>query len=390
MIPLMKHSKPNQTSLKEIAFVFLKLGTTSFGGPAVHIAMMKDEVVSRKKWLSQTEYLDLLGAVNLIPGPNSTEMAIHVGFHQRRWKGLWVAGVSFIFPAMMIVWTVARFYTRYQTLPEVSAILYGIKPVVIAVVFQALISLGRTAIRSKNIAIFGVMALVLAIKGLNEVAILFLVGGASIIYQLSRRTSLISLLSFLFASNTLEAAALSSQVPVTTSKLFLLFLKTGSVLFGSGYVLLAFLKADLVTHFHWLTESQLLDAIAVGQLTPGPVFTTATFIGYLLAGNQGAVAATMGIFLPAFIFVALSAHWIPKLRQSKLASSFLDGVNVASLALMTLTTWELGRNTLVDPISWMIGLSAGFLLIRFRVNSAWLVFAGGLIGYGLQTTASTI
>lgn len=378
-----------QTSLREIALLFLKLGTTAFGGPAAHIAMMKDEVVNRRKWLTESEFLDYLGATNLIPGPNSTEMAIHIGQHRRGWAGLVVAGASFILPAMAIVWTIAWAYMRFGSLPHVSGILYGIKPVVIAVVVQALWGLGCTALKTPFLGILGITSLVLNAAGMNEIAVILLGGILAMTAKKLRSPSASPLLVLalpLFASAPKVLAGVTAVLPASISKMFLIFLKIGSVLFGSGYVLLAFLRADFVENLHWLTEAQLLDATAVGQFTPGPVFTTATFIGYVLAGNLGAFLATIGIFLPAFFFVTISAPLIPRIRNSPLAGALLDGVNVASLALMAFVAWELGRATLVDVPTVLIALIAAVLLIRYKINSAWLVIAGGVVGYLISFT----
>lgn len=377
-----------RTSLREIALLFLKLGTIAFGGPAAHIAMMKQEVVNRRRWLSESEFLDYLGATSLIPGPNSTELAIHVGHHRRGWAGLAVAGASFILPAMLIVWVIAWAYMKYGSLPQVSGILYGVKPVVIAVVVQALWGLGRTALKSSLLVAVGVAALAANAAGMNEVAVIALGGAAAMLARKIKSpsasvTPALGLVTLAVAPKAL-AATVVGAASVSLSTMFLIFLKIGSVLFGSGYVLLAFLRTDFVENLHWLTETQLLDATAVGQFTPGPVFTTATFIGYVLAGHQGALLATLGIFLPAFFFVAVSAPLIPSLRRSPLAGAFLDGVNVASLALMAFVTWELGIATLVDWLTVVIALATAVLLIRYKINSAWLVLAGGVIGYVQQ------
>jgi chromate transporter len=373
-----------QTSLPEIALLFLKLGTTAFGGPAAHIAMMKDEVVTRRKWLTETEFLDYLGATNLIPGPNSTEMAIHVGHHRRGWAGLIVAGATFILPAMFMVWAIAWAYMKFGSLPEVSGILYGIKPVVIAVVVQALWGLGRTALKTSFLAILSITSLLASAAGLNEIVIIFLAGFLAVIEKKVKLRSaaalpVLSLASI--ASTTKVLAGVKAVIPVSITKMFLIFLKIGSVLFGSGYVLLAFLRTDFVENLHWLTETQLLDATAVGQFTPGPVFTTATFIGYVLSGTSGAFVATLGIFLPAFLFVAISAPLIPRIRNSAVAGAFLDGVNVASLALMAFVAWELGRAAPVDLLTLSIAIITAVLLIRYKINSAWLVLGGGIAGY---------
>ena len=377
--------------LKEVTLLFLKLGTLGFGGPAAHVAMMEDEVVRRRRWLSRQDFLDLLGAAHLIPGPNSTEMAIHIGNRRAGWLGLVAAGSCFILPAALIVTAIAWAYTRYGTLPQANAVLYGVKPVVMAVVLQALWGFAGTAIKSKSLAAIGFAGLLLNFSGLNELAILFAGGLAALFLAwLRRRTS--RTMKTLFSLQTvplavaalLAVAAASTASPFGLLPLFLFFLKVGSVLFGSGYVLLVFLRADLVTHWHWLEEGQLLDAIAVGQVTPGPLFTTATFIGYILGGLQGAFLATLGIFLPAFIFVALSGPLVPKIRKSELAGAFLDGVIVASLSLMTVVTFQLGRAALVDIATALLLAVSAILLIRFRVTSAWLVLGGALAGLALR------
>lgn len=366
------------TSLAELAVLFLRLGATAFGGPAAHVAMMRDEVVRRRKWMTDERFLDLLGATNLIPGPNSTEMAIHIGWARRRWAGLLVAGVSFIVPAMLMTGALGWAYVRFGKLPEAVWLLWGVKPVIVAVVVQALWNLTPTAARTWPLRILGVAAACASALGANELAILLgsglllaLIAGS----QARRRVPLHQFVPALpIAAGT---AALSA---VTLSGLFWVFLKIGSVLFGSGYVLLAFLRADLVQRLHWLTEAQLIDAVAVGQVTPGPVFTTATFIGYVLSGPAGALVATAGIFLPAFIFVAASGPLIPKLRASKTASAFLDGVNVASLALMAVVTAELGRAAIVDLPTALLALAGAILLVRFKTNSTWLVLGGAAFG----------
>src|SRR5687767_7771024 len=376
------------TALSELALLFLKLGAISFGGPAVHIAMMEEEVVRRRKWLSHEEFLDLLGATNLIPGPNSTEMAIHVGYKRRGWAGLLVAGASFILPAAAIVLLFAWAYVRYGSLPQTAQALYGVKPVIIAIVLQALWHLGRVAIKTKVLAVVGVAALVLNLLRVNELLVLFLSGIVvvilrQIIQQHSRGKSLRALVSpaaFVTLAQTAIPTATTIAPTVGVWPLFLFFLKVGSVLFGSGYVLLAFLRADLVERWQWLTESQLLDAIAVGQITPGPVFTTATFIGYVLGGFTGAVVATVGIFLPAFAFVAISGPLIPRLRRSAVAGAFLDGLNVASLALMVVVTVQLSQAALIDPLTVALAVISGAVVLWGRINSTWLVLAGASIG----------
>lgn len=378
-----------QTSLWELAWLFLKLGAIAFGGPAAHIAMMEDEVVRRRNWLSRENFLDLLGATNLIPGPNSTEMAIHVGYQRAGWAGLVVAGSCFILPAALIVTVFAWAYVRYGSLPETARVLYGVKPVIIAIVLQALWSLGRTAAKTRLLAVIGIGAVVLSFLRLNELLVLFLAGavvatvrwfglGSKTISKKNR--SVFFTLSFATLFQTTTTTGTTGAVSVGLWPLCLFFLKVGSVLFGSGYVLLAFLRRDLVERWHWLTNEQLLDAVAVGQITPGPVFTTATFIGYLLAGPKGAAVATIGIFLPAFIFVAISGPLVPRIRKSPLAGAFLDGIIVGSLALMVVVTYELGRTALIDPITIGLAVLSMILLIRYQLNSAWLVLGGGVIG----------
>lgn len=360
--------------LSELAWLFLRLGATTFGGPAVHIAVMQDEVVRRRNWLTQDEFVDLVGATNLIPGPNSTEMAIHIGHRVQGWTGLVVAGAAFIVPATLIVTLLAWAYVEFHTLPPVEGVLSGVKPVIIAVVAQALWNLGRTCVKSWTLAVLGIVAIGLVAAGVNELIVLFGAGGLLAIGKAVQRGSPVAML--LPWAN----AAVGAEEAVGLWPLFGVFLKIGSVLFGSGYVLLAFLQAELVESRGWLTEQQLLDAVAVGQVTPGPVFTTATFIGYLLGGVPGAAVATAGIFLPAFVFVALSVPILPWLRRSPVAAAFLDGVNVASLALMAVVTWQLAGAALVDWISVLLAVGSAVLLLGFRVNSSWLVLAGAAVG----------
>ena len=362
--------------------LFLRLGATAFGGPAAHIALMEDEVVRRRRWLTKDEFLDLLGATNLIPGPNSTELAIHIGHRQAGWRGLLVAGSSFILPAVLIVLAFAWAYVRYGSLPQVTGVLYGVKPVIIVIVLQALWTLGRAAIKSKWLALVAVGGVALTLAGVHELLILFCAG---VIVAASQRItrqlrgdnhSLLAPSLALFLQASPAAAASFGLWP-----LFLFFLKVGSVLYGSGYVLLALIRSDLVERWHWLTETQLLDAIAVGQVTPGPVFTTATFIGYVLGGTRGALVATVGIFLPAFVFVAASGPLVPRIRRSPTAGAFLDGVNVAALALMAVVTYQLGRAALVDVKTIIIAVVSAVLLFLFRINSAWLIVGGAILGW---------
>lgn len=368
--------------LTELATVFLRLGTIAFGGPAAHIAMMDNEVVNRRQWMSREKLLDLLGITNLIPGPNSTELAIHIGYERAGWRGLLVAGSCFILPAMLIVWTLAAIYARYQTVPQVEWLLYGIKPVIIAIVLQAVWNLGKKAAKDVPTTIAGMIGIAAYFAGLNEILTLILLGIAVMLlnnWQTRGHTNGAFLLPFsgILAQVTTTTAAVTS---ISGISVFLFFLKIGCVLYGSGYVLLAFLQRDLVERNHWLTSQQLLDAVAIGQLTPGPVFTTATFIGYLLAGNTGAIAGTIGIFLPAFVLVWVVNPWVPKLRQSPWASGFLDGVNAASLGLMAGVTYTLGRAAIVDWLTIILAIVSAIAVFKFKINSAWLVLAGGAIG----------
>jgi chromate transporter len=370
-------------ALLELARLFLKLGTLGFGGPAAHIAMMEDEVVRRRGWLSRERFLDLVGATNLIPGPNSTEMAIHVGNERAGWRGLIVAGVSFIAPAFLIVLAFAWAYARYGTLPAAEGLFRGVKPAIIAIVLQALWGLGRTATRTRTLAAVGLLSIAAVAAGVHELAVIFGAGALVALLAWARfgtgRARTNGLLALPMGAAALASTA-TGVAPFGLTPLFLTFLKIGSVLFGSGYVLLAFLRADLVVRHRWLTESQLLDAVAVGQVTPGPVFTTATFVGYVLGGFRGAVVATVGIFLPAFVFVALSGPLVPRIRRSPVAGAFLDGVNVASIALMAVVAAQLARAAIVDPWTAAIAIVSAVLLLRFRASPAWLVPAAALLG----------
>jgi len=373
----------SQQRLIEVAALFLKLGITAFGGPAAHIAMMHDETVKRRKWLSEQEFLDLVGATNLIPGPNSTEMAIHLGYLRAGWLGLIVGGLCFILPAMFIVMALAWGYVQYGSTPQVEWLLYGVKPVVIAIIVQALWNLGQKAIKSPMLAIVGLAVLVSYFFGINEIFLLF-AGGLFIMIVKNFQGLREQLMSvFLLPSFTgwkvISFFTLAS-IPFSFPLLFFTFLKIGAVLYGSGYVLLAFLRADFVVRLGWLTDKQVIDAIAIGQVTPGPVFTTATFIGFLLGGAPGALLATLGIFLPSFIFVAISNPLIPRIRNSTWAGSLLDGVNVASLGLMAAVTWQLGKSSLTDIVTVLVALISFVLLIRFKVNSTWLIIGGAIIG----------
>ncbi|MDZ7386173.1 MAG: chromate efflux transporter [candidate division KSB1 bacterium] len=374
---------------RELAAVFLKLGIIGFGGPAAHIAVMEDEVVHRRHWLTRETFLDLLGATNLIPGPNSTEMAMHIGRQRAGRAGLVVAGLCFIAPAALITLLIAWVYVRFGALPEAAGFLYGVKPVMIAIVAQALWRLASSAVKTKLLAGLALVATAANAQGVNELVVLFGAGVIAAVVHGCPGDALrpLAALGLVGPSTVLIdvgfMTATATATPFGLTPLFLFFLKVGAVLFGSGYVLLAFLRADLVDRWQWLTEPQLLDAIAVGQMTPGPVFTAATFIGYVLGGTIGAVVATCGIFLPSFLFVALSGPLIPWLRRSATTGAVLDGVNVASLALMAVVTWHLGRATVVDGVTAVLVLVSAVLLMRFRLNAAWLVLGGGLVGLSL-------
>ena len=365
--------------LIEVAALFLKLGFTAFGGPAAHIAMFRDEVVKRRKWVDDQHFLDLLGATNLIPGPNSTEMAIHIGYARAGWAGLVVGGAGFILPAMLIVIGLAWVYVQFGATPEAGWLLYGVKPVVIAIIVQALWGLGQKAVKGRLTAAVCLAALALYFLGVNEIALLFAGGLVVMVGENLRRLKTTNLAGIIAPLSGLSLPALAATA-FNLPFMFLIFLKIGSVLYGSGYVLLAFLRADFVIRLGWLTDQQLMDAIAIGQVTPGPVFTTATFIGYVLGGVPGALLATLGIFLPSFVFVALSNPFIPRLRNSPWASGLLDGVNVASLGLMVAVTWQLGRASLVDLFTVLLALAAAFLLFRFKANTTWLVAGGAAAG----------
>jgi chromate transporter len=373
--------RSTRAEIFELAKLFLRLGATAFGGPAAHIAMMEDQVVVRRRWLTRDRFLDMIGMTNLIPGPNSTEMAIHVGHARAGFPGLVVAGVSFIAPAALLVGGIAWAYVRYGAMPQVAGVLYGVKPVVIAVVLQALWRLGKSALKSTLLVAVVLGALALAFVRVHELLVLFLAGlAAALGTGISTRRLLSKFRPRCVGALPLAAAANAAASTFGLWPMFLFFVKVGSVLFGSGYVLIAFLRADLVERWHWLSPGQLLDAVAVGQVTPGPVFTTATFIGYLLAGPKGALVATVGIFLPAFFFVAASGLILPRLRRSRTAATVLDGVNAGSLALMAEVTFELGRSALVDLPTIGLAAASAFLLIRLQINSAWLVIGGALIG----------
>src|SRR6266436_6609062 len=368
--------------LKEIAAAFLRLGFTGFGGAAAHIAMMEQEFVQRRKWLTPEDFVDRVGAVSLLPGPSSTELAIYLGELRGGLAGLLIAGCSFILPSAVMVGFLAWVYQKYGSAPEIGALLYGVKPVVVALIVQAVWSLGRVAVKSKELALLALVVLGLATTHVSAVALLIGTGVAWVVAerfagrQANGKTAGAALVQG-------GAAAASISLPNVVG-VFLYFLKVGAILFGSGYVLLAVLRADLVEHLHWLTENQLLDAIAVSQGTPGPFFTVATFVGYVIAGWKGAALATVGMFLPAFVFVAVTAKYLPKLRKSPMAGAFLDGVNAAAVALMAFVGWQFARATMLSATPIVMAAVAVVLVMRFRVNSAWLVLGGALVGIGMR------
>lgn len=377
-------------ALREVIGLFLKLGCIAFGGPAAHIALFREEVVKRRRWVTDERFVDLLGMTNLIPGPNSTEMAIHLGYTRAGWPGLVAGGVCFVVPAMLIVWGLAWAYVRYGALPQVTWLLYGIKPVIIAVVVQAVWGLLRTAVKGPLLAAVGLAVLALYLVGVNEIALLF-AGGVAVLVARSVHAGRAAVGAVPIAAllggpaQAIAQGAAAASASLTT--LFLVFLKIGSVLYGSGYVLLAFLRGDFVERLGWLTDRQLLDAVAIGQFTPGPVLTTATFVGYLVGGGPGAILATLGIFLPSFVFVAVSQPLLPRIRASRWTAAILDGVNVAALGLMAGVAWELGRAAIVDAVTAVLAVASGVLLIRFKTSSVWLILGGGAVGIAYRLVA---
>jgi chromate transporter len=370
-------------SLTEIAAIFLTLGVLAFGGPAAHIAMMEDIVVKRKGWMSRQHFLDLIGATNLIPGPNSTEMAMHCGYERGGRKGLLIAGTCFIFPAVVITGVLAALYLEYGSVPKITPFLYGIKPAVLAIILGAIIKLGRNALKNLKLGIVGCLVLVATLFGVNEITAILAAGVLGLLmvglprgFTKNRANWMPVFTGFLTAGGTAIGTNISS------TKLFLVFLKIGAVLFGSGYVLIAYLDTELVHDLGWLTKLELLDAIAIGQFTPGPVLSTATFIGYQIDGWQGAIVATLGIFLPSFFYVWLLNPVIPRLRRSALARGFLDAVNIAAVAIMMAVTYRLGHEILIDWRAWFIALlSLGVTFIWKKAGSFYLVLGGAVLGY---------
>lgn len=365
--------------LREVAALFVRLGLTTFGGPAAHIAVMEDECVRRRDWITPQQFLDALGAANLIPGPTSTELAMHVGLRRAGWAGMVVAGVCFIAPAAILVGLLAALYVQAGQLPAFEGILRAVKPVVVIIVLQALLGLSRSALRSIPLVLLALLTAAAAAAGLSEIGVLL---GAGVLHAAfgRRAVSVVAAALLTIPLRVMAAAAAATVALPSLPSLFIYFLKAGSAIVGSGYVLFAVLRADLVEHAHWLTQGQLLDAIAVGQITPGPVFTSATFIGYLLGGPAGAAVATIGIFAPGFVFTAISAGALQRVRQSTVARAFLEGVNAAAVALIGLVALALARTAIVD--SWTVGIAllAAVLVGWFRLNSSWVLAGAAAAG----------
>lgn len=389
--PYQHLSPPEQRQrLQELAQVFLKLGTFAFGGPAAHLAMMDAEVVGRRQWLTREKLLDLVGITNLIPGPNSTELAIYIGAERAGWRGLLIAGCCFILPAMLMVWGLAVLYVKTAQVPQVEWLLYGIKPVIIGIILQALWKLGRKAIKDNVTLVAAGAAVGAYFLGWSEVFTLAVLGlGVMLIKAWHRGNQITPGLVGLPMGVLAQVTTATPQLPVGWVNVFLIFLKIGLVLYGGGYVLLAFVQREFVEQTHWLTSQQLLDAVAIGQVTPGPLFTTATFIGYLLAGNSGAVAGTVGIFLPSFLLVALINPWVNHLRRSAWVAGALDGVNAAAVGLMAGVMVTLAQAAVVDEVTIGVAVVCGIILFKWKVNSAWLILAGGLVGFLTQELGTT-
>ncbi|MGA7859583.1 MAG: chromate efflux transporter [Terracidiphilus sp.] len=379
-----------KTPFGEILGFFLRLGLTAFGGPAAHIALMEREAVERRRWLSRERFLDLVGACNLLPGPSSTQVAMALGYTRRGWLGLAAAGACFILPASIAVLALAWAYVRYGGLPQTQGLLYGVKPVMVAIVAQAVWRLGRLALRGWALALAGVACFAAVALGAPPFSVLVASGGIALLVAWSRAPKGMALgIAWLPAglgggAGAAAAAGAGTAGSIGLGSIVLVFLKLGVVVFGSGYVLLEFLRADLVDRLHWITNAQLLDAVTAGQVTPGPVFTTATFLGYLLHGWSGAGLATLAIFLPSFLMAGAVGALAGKIRGSKLAAACLDGVNAAAVALMADVALALGRATLIDGWTWALALVSALLLLRFRVNATWLILGGAAIGIFLH------
>jgi chromate transporter len=369
-----------ENNISEVARLFSKLGVIAFGGPAAHIAMMQDEVVNKRKWMSEQHFLDLIGATNLIPGPNSTEMAIHIGRERAGWKGLIVAGICFILPAVLITGFFAWLYKRYGHLPQIQPFIYGIKPAIIAIILAAVYPLAQRSLKTIELGVIGLAALLLSLLHVNEIQVMFGAGFIGLLFSAIKNNSSSSSIQNFFPFTLLHIPG-SLLISSSNLNLFLAFLKIGSILYGSGYVLFAFLDAELVAK-GLLSRQQLIDAIAVGQFTPGPVFSSVTFIGYQINGITGALVSTIGIFLPSFLFVALLNPLVRKMRHSRLFSSFLDAVNVASVAVIIAVCYEIGKEAITDWRTIVIAIVSLILTFGFRkVNSAFIVAGGSLAGY---------
>jgi chromate transporter len=370
-------------ALKEVAGLFLKLGLVAFGGPAAHISMMQQEVVYKRNWMTEEHFLDLLGATNLIPGPNSTEMAIHLGYERAGWKGLIAAGVLFILPAAFITGCFAWLYKSYGMLPQVQPFIYGIKPAIIAIILAAVFPLAKRSAKNLKLIIIGISALVLALAGWNEIYIML---GAGIIMMIiyAIQNKKLNATGGVFVPFTLLQTPITSIITVTNTQLFFSFLKIGSILYGSGYVLFAFLDTELVKK-GIITRQLLVDAIAVGQFTPGPVSSAVTFIGYQLNGFSGAAISTLGVFLPCFVFVALLNPLVKKMRSSKIFAAFLDAVNIASVAVIVAVCFAIGKESITDWRTILIACVSTVVVFGFKkVNTVFIVFGGSLLGYFLS------
>lgn len=373
---------PGISPLGEVFRLFLRLGLTAFGGPAAHIGLIEREAVERRGWMSRARFLDLIGACNLLPGPSSTQVAMAVGYSRAGWMGLAIAGTCFILPATLATLALAWAYVHYGSLPQARGLLYGAKPVMMAIIVQAVWKLGRMAFRGWPSAVAGALCFAAALAGAPPLAVLLACGGVALLAAWERPGHG-KAMGLLWLPAGLGGAAGTAGL----ASVFLVFFKLGVVVFGSGYVLLAFLKADLVDRLHWVTQTQLLDAITAGQVTPGPVFATATFLGYLVRGWAGAAVATVAIFLPSFAMAGLVGALAGRVRKSKLAGAFLDGVNAAAVALMASVALALGRATLVDGCTWALAGVSLALLVRFKVNATWLILGGAGLGIFLHAIA---